>query len=229
MYLIVRTDDEGAVEAFPAMILVGAGTEELDEIISKNFVVRLNDDDVVLIKDFFEQNMLRSDRTKVSRFRVVITYHCLQLRSCSRRRKYREYSPELIKEIRKFKHFTEMQSFCRKYRLDKPEQVENLITALRDRISDIAKDRDEDRRLQRHYERAGMPGYANYYRLSAQEKTKRMRPLYQEIHMCEDILKAEPGIRAMTLGLVKQRVDEESRRQARQYLAKTKNSRTRIR
>lgn len=159
-------------------------------------------------------------------FRVVITYHCLQLRSCKKRRKYREYSPELIKEIRKFKHFTEMQSFCRKYRLDKPEQVETLITALRDRISDIAKDRDEDRRLQRHYERAGMPGYENFYRLSAQEKTKMMRPLYQEIHLCEDILKAEPGIRAMTLGLVKQRADEENIRQIRHEIENAQKKRT---
>ncbi len=78
MYLIVRTDDEGAVEAYPAMILVGAGTEELDELISKNFVVRLNDDDVVLIKDFFEQNTLRSDRTKVSRFHRLIADTCPQ-------------------------------------------------------------------------------------------------------------------------------------------------------
>ena len=71
-----------------------------------------------------------------------------------------------------------------------------------------------------------MPGYANFYRLSAQEKTMMMRPLYREIHMCEDILKAEPGIRAMTLGLVKQRVDEENRRQIRHEIENTQKKRT---
>ena len=52
MYLMVRTDDEGAVEAYPAMMLIGAGEDELEELISKGFVIRLNDDDVVYITDF---------------------------------------------------------------------------------------------------------------------------------------------------------------------------------
>ena len=78
MYLIVRTDDEGAVEAYPAMILVGAGSEELEELVSKNFVVRLNEDDVVLVKDFFEQNTLRADRVKASRFHDLIADMCPQ-------------------------------------------------------------------------------------------------------------------------------------------------------
>lgn len=57
-----------------------------------------------------------------------------------------------------------------------------------------------------------------------------MRPLFQEIRICEEILQAEPGIRAMTLGLVKQRVDEESRRQFRYEFEKSqrkKSSRSR--
>ena len=49
MYLMVRTDDEGAVEAYPAMMLIGAGEDELEELISKGFVIRLNDDDVVYV------------------------------------------------------------------------------------------------------------------------------------------------------------------------------------
>ena len=110
--------------------------------------------------------------------------------------------------------------------LDTPEQVEACKEALRKRISDIAKARVEDRKQQRYWERKGVPAYANLYRLAAQEKTKQMRPLYQEIRMCDEILQAEPGIRAMTLGLVKQRVDEESRRQLRCELGKTQKNRT---
>ena len=78
MYLMVRTDDEGAVEAYPARILIGAGQEVLEELIGKRFVIRLNEDDVVLVKDFFEQNTLRSDRTKPSRFHNLIANSCQQ-------------------------------------------------------------------------------------------------------------------------------------------------------
>jgi len=167
-----------------------------------------------------------TDRLNKAGIRVIITYHGLQLRSCAKRRKYREYSPQLIEEIRKFRRFCQLQSFCRKYMLDTPEQVEALKEALRKRISDIAKARDEDRKQQRYWERKGVPAYANLYRLAAQEKTKQMRPLYQEIRMCEDILKAEPGIRAMTLGLVKQRADEENRRQIGHEIENAQKKRT---
>ena len=170
-----------------------------------------------------------TDRLNKAGIRVIITYHGLQLRSCAKRRKYREYSPQLIEEIRKFKRFCQLQSFCRKYMLDTPEQVEACKESLRKRISDIAKARDEDRKQQRYWERKGVPAYANLYRLAAQEKTKQMRPLYQEIRMCDEIIQAEPCIRAMTIGLVQQRVNEESRRQARKDLAKNKSIKTRIR
>ena len=78
MYLIVRTDDEGAVEAYPAMMLIGASIEALEELIEKNFVVRLNDDDVVFVTDFFEQNTLRADRVKPSRYHELLADICPQ-------------------------------------------------------------------------------------------------------------------------------------------------------
>lgn len=78
MYLIVRTDDEGAVEAYPAMMLIGAPSEALEELIEKKFVVRLNEDDVVFITDFFEQNTLRADRVKPSRYHDLLADICPQ-------------------------------------------------------------------------------------------------------------------------------------------------------
>jgi hypothetical protein len=78
MYLIVRTDDEGAVEAYPAMMLIGASPDVLEELIEKNFVVRLNDDDVVFVTDFFEQNTLRADRVKPSRYHDLLADICPQ-------------------------------------------------------------------------------------------------------------------------------------------------------
>lgn len=79
MYLIVRTDDEGVVEAYPAMMLIGASIEALEELIEKNFIVRLNDDDVVFVTDFFEQNTLRVDRVKPSRYHDLLTGICPQI------------------------------------------------------------------------------------------------------------------------------------------------------
>ena len=199
-----------------------------ERIIRNSWESARQNDPFVNLEDLKTQAILNRYNSRLNRagFRVVITYHCLQLRSCKYKRKYREYSPQLIKDIRKLERLGQLQSFSRKYRLDTPQQVENLKEALRKRISDIAKDRDEDRKQQRLYERKGMTGYANYYRLSAQEKTKQMRRLYQELRMCEEILQAEPGIRAMTLGLVRQRVDEESRRQYRSDLGKTQRKRS---
>ena len=79
MYLMVRTDDEGVVEAYPAMMFAGAQENALDELIGKRFVIRLNEDDVVRITHFFEQNTLRADRTKPSRFHDLIADSCLQI------------------------------------------------------------------------------------------------------------------------------------------------------
>jgi hypothetical protein len=44
--------------------------------------------------------------------------------------------------------------------------------------------------------------------------------------MCDEIIQAEPGIRAMTIGLVKQRADEESRRQLMNDLGRAQRKRT---
>lgn len=207
----------------------GYGIDDYHErIIRNNWETALQKDPFSNLEDLKTQATLDRYNTRLNRagFRVVITYHNIQLRSCQRRRMYREYSPALIEDIRKLDKYIRLQAFCRRYRLDTPEQVENLKASLRERISGIAKNRDEDRKQQRYYERKGMPAYANLYRLAAQEKTKQMRPLYQELRMCEEILQAEPGIRAMTIGLAQQRVNEESRRQLRSDFGKTQRKRT---
>ena len=78
MYLMVRTDDEGVVEAYPAMMFAGAQENALNELIGKRFVKRLNEDDVVFVCDFYEQNTLRADRTKLSRYHDLIADSCPQ-------------------------------------------------------------------------------------------------------------------------------------------------------
>ena len=171
-----------------------------------------------------------TDRLERAGFRVVITYHGMQLRACTGRRKYREYSPELIEDIRKLDKHIKMQDFCRKYRLDTPEQVERLRTELKKKISSIAEERDECRRKQHYWERLDAPGYVNIWKQAAQEKTKQMRPLYQELRMCDEILKTAPMVRQNAIKLVQQRKMEEQRRQHRKELEKTqKTKKVRVR
>ena len=171
-----------------------------------------------------------TDRLERAGFRVVITYHGMQLRACTGRRKYREYFPELIEDIRKLDKHIKMQDFCRKYRLDTPEQVERLRTELKKKISSIAEERDECRRKQHYWERLDAPGYVNIWKQAAQEKTKQMRPLYQELRMCDEILKTAPMVRQNAIKLVQQRKMEEQRRQHRKELEKTqKTKKVRVR
>ena len=171
-----------------------------------------------------------TDRLERAGFRVVITYHGMQLSACTGRRKYREYSPELIEDIRKLDKHIKMQDFCRKYRLDTPEQVERLRTELKKKISSIAEERDECRRKQHYWERLDAPGYVNIWKQAAQEKTKQMRPLYQELRMCDEILKTAPMVRQNAIKLVQQRKMEEQRRQHRKELEKTqKTKKVRVR
>lgn len=162
-------------------------------------------------------------------FRVVITYHGMQLRSCKQRRKYREYSPELIEDIRKLDKYIKLQDFCREYRLDTVEHVEQLKTAIRADISQLAEERNVCRKQQRLWERYGVPVYVILWKQSAQEKTKAMRPLYQKLRMCDEVLKTEPAIRVNAINLVQQRVREEEKRLLMVELSKAKPTKTHVR
>lgn len=183
------------------------------------------------LEDVKEPAVVDRYRTRLNNagFRVVITYHGMQLRSCKRRRKYREYSPELIKEIRKLDKYIQLMDFCREYKLDSVAQVEQLKTAIRSNITQLAEERNYCRKQQRLWERDGVPVYVNLWKQAAQEKTKAMRPLYQKLRMCDEVLKTEPAIRVNAINLVQQRVYEEQKRQFRKELAKTKPTNTRVR
>lgn len=71
--------------------------------------------------------------------------------------------------------------------------------------------------------------YTNLWKQVAQEKTKAMRPLYQKLRMCDEVLKTEPAIRVNAINLVQQRVREEQMRQFRKELDRTKPTKTHIR
>lgn len=195
-----------------------------DDCCKRVFRTRSSDYPFKELEDVKEPAVIDRYRSRLQKagFRVVITYHGLQLRSCKQRRKYREYSPELIEDIRKLDKYIKLQDFCREYRLDTVDQVERLKTALREDISRLAEDRNDCRKQQRLWERDGVPVYVNLWKQAAQEKTKAMRPLYQKLRMCDEVLKTEPAIRVNAINLVQQRVREEQMRQFRKEMQKAK-------
>ena len=61
-HLLVNADDDGVVEAFPVLNLIRANEDDLRVLVSKGFVMLLNEDLVSYIIDWREQNKLRADR-----------------------------------------------------------------------------------------------------------------------------------------------------------------------
>ena len=58
----IEADDDGIVEAFNVMRLIGASEDDLRVLVAKDFVQILNDDLVAYITDWNENNKIRADR-----------------------------------------------------------------------------------------------------------------------------------------------------------------------
>ena len=71
-HLILSSDDDGVVEAFPIVRMVGAKEDSLGLLVVKKFILPLNDDMVYFITDFEEQNKIRADRVQPSRYRELL-------------------------------------------------------------------------------------------------------------------------------------------------------------
>ena len=61
-HLVQSTDDDGVVEAFPIVRMIGASDDSLKLLQVKGFIEPLNDEMVYFVVDFHEQNSIRSDR-----------------------------------------------------------------------------------------------------------------------------------------------------------------------
>src|SRR3990167_5504202 len=61
-HLCLRADDDGVVEAFPTMRLLGSNEDNLKVLATKNFVKVLNEDLVTYVLDWNEHNLIRADR-----------------------------------------------------------------------------------------------------------------------------------------------------------------------
>lgn len=61
-HLIMNADDDGITEGFSVMRLVGANEDDLKILVSKEFIVVLNEDLVTYVIDWLEHNKIRADR-----------------------------------------------------------------------------------------------------------------------------------------------------------------------
>lgn len=70
--MILASDDDGVVEAFPIVRMIGAKEDSLGLLVVKKFILPLNDDMIYFITDFEEQNKIRADRVQPSRYRDLL-------------------------------------------------------------------------------------------------------------------------------------------------------------
>lgn len=61
-----HADDDGVVEAYPVMRMIGANEDDLRMLILKEFVIPLNNDYVSYLPDWMEHNKIRADRKEDS-------------------------------------------------------------------------------------------------------------------------------------------------------------------
>lgn len=71
-HLILRADDDGVVESYPVMKLLGSSVDTFKVLQAKGFIQQLNEDQVVIISDWIEHNYIRADRKVDSIYKSLI-------------------------------------------------------------------------------------------------------------------------------------------------------------
>lgn len=61
-HLCLRADDDGVVEAYPLMKLLGTQPDAFKVLFAREFIRQLNEDQVVVVTDWLEHNVIRADR-----------------------------------------------------------------------------------------------------------------------------------------------------------------------
>ena len=61
-HMILRADDDGVVETYPLIKLLGTPNDNVKILIVKKFIKLLNEDQVMVIMDWTEHNKIRADR-----------------------------------------------------------------------------------------------------------------------------------------------------------------------
>src|SRR3990167_9414001 len=71
-HMILRADDDGVVEAYPLMKLLGMAPDNFKVLIAKRLIVQLNEDQVIVIRDWAEHNVIRADRKVDSIYKELL-------------------------------------------------------------------------------------------------------------------------------------------------------------
>ena len=66
-HLVLRADDDGVVESYPVMRLLGIASDNFKILLAKGFINQINEEQIIVIMDWREHNRIRSDR-KVDSF-----------------------------------------------------------------------------------------------------------------------------------------------------------------
>ncbi len=61
-HMILRADDDGVVESYPLIRLLGIPSDNFKILIAKGYIKQLNEDQVIVILDWLEHNTIRADR-----------------------------------------------------------------------------------------------------------------------------------------------------------------------
>ena len=72
-HLGLNADDDGVVEAFSIMRIIGCAADDLKILIAKGFIIQLNEDEVCFIVDWLEHNQIRADRKVNSIYHDLLT------------------------------------------------------------------------------------------------------------------------------------------------------------
>jgi hypothetical protein len=78
-HLGMNADDDGVVEAFTVMRMIGSNEDDLKVLVSKGYAVILNDDLVTLILDWKDHNYIRADRKVDSKYIDLIPEKPLEI------------------------------------------------------------------------------------------------------------------------------------------------------
>ena len=102
-HLVLRADDDGVVESYPVLKLLGLAPDNFRVLIAKGFIRLLNEDQVIVIPDWLEHNKIRPDRKVNSMYLSLLKekypYHYLIFARQDKRLKY------IQKLSKKYKYF----------------------------------------------------------------------------------------------------------------------------
>jgi len=71
-HLVLRADDDGVVECYPVLRLLGLAPDNFKVLQAKGFIRELNEDQVVVITDWLEHNTIRADRKVDSIYKPLL-------------------------------------------------------------------------------------------------------------------------------------------------------------